>query len=423
MDPIITGKPQVFSQKEEMPGFRKNDIVYGKILDKKGDRAVIQIGETKLHARIDSSFPSSGSYWFEVKSSKENDAIQLKMRSFAEMSGKHSDAPAFILNLLKQANVPRTKENVDFMHQLLQEHPGIKRTELQQTLKHAAETGRRDPATLMASISFALKNNIPLSAAVLNALFDVQSRETLYDQLKQLHSVLETEEALKTQIGSIIARDTEKNADALAGVLSFFQKKAGIKAEISILQQLAKGADSIRQEENLKLLLLSASLKQSDPAVKEKIDQLLSKLNGQTLLSADQGFTQNHFMQIPLHYGDFQSDLNIEWTGRKNDKGEIDPDYCRILFYLNMNVLKDIMIDLHIQNRIMNVTIYNQSLPFHSLLRKHADALKQKLQQHHYSVSLIKIEQFKEAEDHHSQFMNRVMYRNHRAVQEVDLKI
>lgn len=420
---IITGKPQIFIPKEEMPDFRKNDFVYGKILDKKGDRAVIQIGETKLHARIDSSFPSSGSFWFEVKSSKESDAIQLKMRSFAEMSGEPSGAPEFILNLLKEANAARTKGNVDFMLQLLHEHPGIKRKDLQQTLKHAAEIGRRDPAKLMASISFALNNNFPLSAAVLDALFDVQSRETLYDQLKQLYSVLETEDALKTQIGSIIAQDIEKNADGLAGVLSFFQKKAGLKAEISILQQLAKGTDSIRQEENLKLLLLSASRKQSDPAVKEKIDQLISKLNGQTLLSADHGFTLNHFMQLPLHYGDFQSDLNIEWTGRKNDKGEIDPDYCRILFYLNMNVLKDVMIDLHIQNRIVTVTIYNQSIPFHALLRKHADALKQKLQQHHYSVSSIKIEQFKEAEDHHSQFMNRVMYRNHRAVQGVDLKI
>ncbi|MGG4488913.1 hypothetical protein [Metabacillus idriensis] len=420
MDHIITGKPQIIIQKEDMPVFRKNDIVYGKILEKKGDRAVLQIGETKLHARIDSSFPSSGTYLFEVKSIKENDAIQLKLLTNAEISGNPSDAPEFILNLL---NAARTKGNGDFLLQLLHESPGIQRKDLQQTVKDAAETGRRDPAKLIASITFALKNNVPLSAAVLNALFDVQSRETLYDQLKQLHSVLETEDVLKAHIGSLIAQDIDKNADALAGVLSSFQKKAGIKAEISILQQLAKGTDSIRQEENLKLLLLSASLTQSDPAAKEKIDQLITKLNGQTLLSADQGFTQNQFMQIPLHYGDFQSDLNIEWTGRKNDKGEIDPDYCRILFYLNMNVLKEIMIDLHIQHRIVTVTIYNQSELFRSLLRNHADALKQKLQQQDYIVSSIKIEQFKEAEDHHSEFMNKVMYRNHFAVQGVDLKI
>ncbi|MGM0919726.1 MAG: hypothetical protein ACQEWW_00670 [Bacillota bacterium] len=169
----------------------------------------------------------------------------------------------------------------------------------------------------------------------------------------------------------------------------------------------------------MKLLLLTASQNQNR-AVKEKIDQLISKLNGQVLLGADHGIAQHYFMQIPLHFGQFQSDLNIEWTGRKNERGEIDPDYCRVLFYLNMNVIKDIMIDLHIQNRIMTVTIYNQFKPFHSLFHKNSDALKEKLQQHHYLLSSIKIEPFKEAENLHSQFMNKVMNRKHGGVQGVD---
>ncbi|USK35685.1 hypothetical protein LIT25_10515 [Bacillus sp. F19] len=46
--------------------FRKNSIIYGKILEKSGDLAVIQIGDSKLKAMIDSSVPSSGTYWFSL---------------------------------------------------------------------------------------------------------------------------------------------------------------------------------------------------------------------------------------------------------------------------------------------------------------------------------------------------------------------
>jgi hypothetical protein len=82
----------------------------------------------------------------------------------------------------------------------------------------------------------------------------IQSSETLYDQFKQLNSVIETENlplnALKAQIGSMIAQDFANDANSLAGVLSFFQKKLGLKGEISFLQQLAKGAYLIHQEES-----------------------------------------------------------------------------------------------------------------------------------------------------------------------------
>ncbi|MGM0919727.1 MAG: hypothetical protein ACQEWW_00675 [Bacillota bacterium] len=64
---------------------------------------------------IDSSLPSSGTYWFEVKSSKEGNSVLLKMLSKADGRKEPSGAPQFILKLLKEANVARTKEHVDFL--------------------------------------------------------------------------------------------------------------------------------------------------------------------------------------------------------------------------------------------------------------------------------------------------------------------
>lgn len=229
-----------------MPAFRRNSIVYGKILEKSGDLAVIQIGDSKLKAIIDSSLPSSGTYWFEVISSKEGNPVLLKMLSKADVPEEPSDAPQFILKLLKESNVAGTKEHADFLQRMLRENPGISRKDLQELLQHAAETGNDNPAKLMSSISFALKNNLPLSPAVINSLNEVQSSETLYDQLKQLISVIETENlplnALKTQIGSMIAQDFANDANSLAGVLSFFQKKLGLKGGNLLFTAAGKGS-------------------------------------------------------------------------------------------------------------------------------------------------------------------------------------
>lgn len=118
-----------------MPAFRRNSIVYGEILEKSGDLAVIQIGDSKLKAMIDSSLPSSGTYWFEVKSSKEGNSVLLKMLSKADAPDEPSDAPQFILKLLKESNAAGTKEHADFLQRVLRENPWISRKDLQQLLQ------------------------------------------------------------------------------------------------------------------------------------------------------------------------------------------------------------------------------------------------------------------------------------------------
>jgi len=51
----------------------------------------------------------------------------------------------------------------------------------------------------------------------------------------------------------------------------------------------------------------------------------------------------------------------VQWSGRKKENGEIDPAYCRVLFYLELEYLNEVIVDMHIQNRIMNMTIVNDT--------------------------------------------------------------
>lgn len=414
--------------------FRKNDIVYGKIIDITGDRkAVIQIGGYKLNAVMDAPIHESGQYWFQVKSFSLHDSMQLKVLQKAEEQAETSAPPRFLFDILKEAGINQTKNNVNHLYRLLQEQPGISRENLQNALQYLAGNSEKNDGKMMSSIDFALKNKLPLTPVILGSLYEVQDNETLFVQFKQLLKMISPlgEEhplqSLKAALSSFITLDFSRESSSLGESLSILQKRLGLKGEISFLQQLGKGNEPHgnlpNHEENLKLLLLSASANQSDSAVKEKIDQLVLKLNGQALLDANQGLTQHQFMQFPLNYGQFQSDLSIGWTSKKKENGGIDPDYCRVLFYLKMNVLKDTMIDLHIQNRIMSLTIYNQLERYDSLIQKYGETLKETLKHQNYVLSSLRIERFHSAENQHSQFLSQVMNRKHGAMQGVDIKI
>lgn len=418
----------------EKPELRKNDIVYGKIIDITGDRkAIIQIGGFKLNAVMDAQINESGQYWFQVKSSSQHDSMQLKVLQKAEVQTDPSAAPRFLLDILKEAGIKQTKINLNHLHRLLQEQPGISRESLQQALQYLTANSEKKYEKIMSSIDFAQKNKLPLTQVILSSLYEIQGKDTLYAQIKQLLKMIsplaevQSLQSLKGALSSFITVDSSSESASLGERLSILQKRLGLKGEIGLLQQLGKGNESLgnlsNHEENLKQLLLSASANQSDSAVKEKIDQLVLKLNGQALLDANQGLTQHHFMQIPLNYGQFQSDLSVAWTSKKKENGEIDPDYCRVIFYLNMNVLKDTMIDLHIQNRVMSLTVYNQFEQYHSLIQKYGETLKETMKQQNYLLSSLRIERFEQAENEHSQFLNRIMNRKHGAMQGVDIKI
>lgn len=90
----------------------------------------------------------------------------------------------------------------------------------------------------------------------------------------------------------MIAQDFANDANSLAGVLSFFQKKLGLKGEISFLQQLTKGADLIQQEESLKLFLLTASQNQANQAVRLIIFYITRKIILVKKLEKNKGFDE-----------------------------------------------------------------------------------------------------------------------------------
>ena len=55
-------------------------------------------------------------------------------------------------------------------------------------------------------------------------------------------------------------------------------------------------------------------------------------------------------------------DLTLQWNGRrKANSNEIDPAFCRVLFYLELETLQETFVDMQVQNRIITITVMNEN--------------------------------------------------------------
>lgn len=168
----------------------------------------------------------------------------------------------------------------------------------------------------------------------------------------------------------------------------------GIDHEAAILTQ--KQLDATQQNVKQELLKLMAD---SLPLpIKETAGQLLGRLNAQHILSAEAGPLLQLVMQVPLQLAEFKGDITIKWQGKKQANNKIDADFCRVLFYVDMQQLKNTVIDMQIQNRIINVSIITRVEP--SVLKPLSESvmekLKHSLEQHGYALSGV---QFKKPSD------------------------
>ena len=179
------------------------------------------------------------------------------------------------------------------------------------------------------------------------------------------------------------------NGTAVAQHLKEWTKMLGLQLEHVLANLSGGGTEALTEDlETLKPLLLKLLNEQHPSAVKDMAEQLLNRLTAQQVLSQDNGPMQNLLLTLPLNLGSSQTDLTLQWSGRKTKDGKIDPDYCRILFYLELENLNETVIDMQIQNRVIKVTVVNeQNEAIEAVASNYLDVLKDKLQVMDYKLS------------------------------------
>ncbi|MET1032674.1 hypothetical protein [Domibacillus tundrae] len=147
--------------------------------------------------------------------------------------------------------------------------------------------------------------------------------------------------------------------------------------------------------------------------VREAAEQLVGRLNAQHILSAESGPLQQLVMQSPVQFGEFKGDVTIKWQGKKKEDGKIDADFCRVLFYVEMPNLRNTVIDMQVQNRIVHINIsVDAPIPLLKKISSPAfDSLKEALEGGGYRLSGVHFKEpsLQEVEDKSKPPLARIM--------------
>ncbi|PAV29984.1 hypothetical protein CIL05_08895 [Virgibacillus profundi] len=153
--------------------------------------------------------------------------------------------------------------------------------------------------------------------------------------------------------------------------------------------------------------MLMQLIQQSEGVIPERSQQLLHFINGMQIQSVNEtnNFIQAN-LQIPGERLGLSNDFELEFEGRKMENGEINPDYCRILFYLDLANLNKTVIDMKIQKRSVAVTIFNDQENMREKSLSLQPMLKNGLEELNYQLSTVS---FKPLQQTENQKMNQAV--------------
>ncbi len=343
----------------------------------------------------------------KVGNSSIDDLVLSKMES--------ADIEEQIFTLLRKVGLGCTKENQQLLRVFLNEQLPISKESLKAATEWLKEIAKSDIPKALEAIKITVQKELPLTGPILNSMLALQTEETITNNLGKVFEALisinpnstksntlqQLEILLRQLTGQILETAPSEtpppikpNLDWGSGkdVTQFFKQTVealGLHYEhdISILEK-----DQIVENKllSLKPLLMKALEETSDSQLKEKMDQLLTRITGHQLINSGQdGQFQQLLLQLPILLGNYSTDVRFKWVGKKQQNGQIDPDYCRILFYLELEHLREMLVDVHVQNRIVNIQIYNENPKLNPVIKSVQQLLKEKLENLQYHLSSI----------------------------------
>ncbi|WP_176555799.1 hypothetical protein [Virgibacillus ndiopensis] len=167
--------------------------------------------------------------------------------------------------------------------------------------------------------------------------------------------------------------------------------------------------------------MLTQLLQQSDGIVTERSQQLLHVINGLQIHSVNESanFLQAS-IQLPGERLGLHEDMQLDFEGKKTENGEINPDFCRILFYLNLSNLNETVIDMNIQKRTVAVTIFNDYDGLNDKVNELKPLLKQGLESIEYHLSNVSVKNLQQGDIHTLETSRRS---NNISLQGVDYRV
>jgi hypothetical protein len=164
----------------------------------------------------------------------------------------------------------------------------------------------------------------------------------------------------------------------------------GYSDENRIVSALKQGKNRIGQEDSIKTLLLQ-TLSDSSDYRSETAKRMLHLINGTQLASHSEQTPSLHLaVQLPGEFIGALNDIQMNMEGRKTKDGNIDPDYCHILFYLELSHLKETVIDMNISKRRVSVHVFNDHTHLEDLFKPYKSLLAEGMDKIGYELTSIR---------------------------------
>lgn len=378
-------------QKASTVSLKPGQLLYGKVVKfLPNETALIQIGSERFFAQVKASLTTEDHYWFEVRSSGDAGTL-LKV-----VEGKGQTVSADFL--LKHFHLPETKQNLQLVQFFLSENVPFTIDQLKTAISWISRTSEAKELMALAWMS---KRDLPYTKEVFHSLVAVQDPEPLSQQLSQVKDYLDNPgfsasksiQSLKEMISTILGNYSFKEGSTGTEIKKIIQtmvQSLGIEYEKDVQLWSKQEKSSIDTLQTLKPLVMEAMSELGERGT--VLEPLLDRLTGLQLISHNQTDSiQQMVMQIPMPIGERLADLTIQWNGRKTSNGQIDADYCRVLFYLDLQSMSQTVIDMQIQNRVIHVSVINDTDGIEPIITALTPTLKEKLEGIGYKLSFIQV--------------------------------
>lgn len=306
---------------------------------------------------------------YQVKALIENDSVLSQTQK--------NDLYSFINRF---ETLPKHAQNVD--QYIKQFNEFLLKTYLTSITTQQISQNSNGPVTNRHLLSLINQDAILNETNVLSNLVKIAT-ETNQPHIQSLHH--DVEQHLK------MALDGNTIQQAMKSIL----KSLGLSYETALNQNFSEVEHLSEQLKPQLLSMLKDGL--VSPSLKEAAETLLARMNGMQLLSGENGHQHQIVMQIPLHFFGKSMDATLQWNGKMNENGEIDSNYARILFYLDMESLNETVIDMQVQNRIVTITLYNEYENLQILAEPLQKLLKDQLSDKGYYLSGVFYKTFEES--------------------------
>ncbi|NCU16262.1 hypothetical protein [Pallidibacillus pasinlerensis] len=366
--------------------FHKGQIISGKVLfiDSQNN-ALVQVQNQELLAKLEVPIDTARNYFFQVQGTE--DKVILKVL----------ENVTNIDSLLNVLQVPNNKKMNHFMQSMLNSQLPINKEIVQKATNWIQLTN--DPQKVIQTMKQIHSANLPFSNEVFQSLFHFHHGSSLTNLLNQFqqqlksHPDIELNQQLQLLMGNSTINDAIqtvnwKNGESVQKVLQSIMNAIGFNAEA----QLATGKLPVELPLKLQLMNLLQANPQLPSSLKSIAEQLIFKITGSQLQTVNQDSFFQCTIAIPIPLPEEMIDAQFQFRGKKDKNGQLDKDFCQIVFDLAMPNIGKLITFMNVQNRIITLNIKSNYAGLEEISKDLISSLKNVLEKNDYVLSTVKFE-------------------------------